>query len=102
MLTITATAVRIPLRVQPRSARARVAGLHGGVLKVHVMAPPLDGAANRAVIALLAGWLGVPRRSVAVVRGLSSRDKLVEIASDDPAELARRIAARVDIAQGAD
>ena len=57
------------MRVQPRSARDRVVGLHGGALKVQVTAPPVDGAANRAVIELLAEWLGVPRRAVAVVRG---------------------------------
>ena len=76
--------------------------MRGGVVRVHVTAPPVEGAANRAAIALLAEWLDVPRRSVAVVQGQAARDKLMEITSDDPAALARRIAARVDIAQGAD
>lgn len=93
MLTITASAVRVAVRVQPRSARDRVVGLHGGALKVQVAKPPVDGAANQAVIELLAEWLGVPRRSVAIVQGKSRRDKVVEVASDDPVGLARQIQA---------
>ena len=98
MLTITATAVRIAVRVQPRAGRDRVVGAHGGALKVQVSAPPVEGAANQAVIIVLAEWLGVPRRSVAVLRGHSGRDKLIEIVSDDPQALAIAIADRVDIA----
>ena len=98
MLTITATAVRIAVRVQPRAGRDRVVGAHGGALKVQVSAPPVEGAANQAVIIVLAEWLGVPRRSVAVLRGYSGRDKLIEIVSDDPQALAIAIADRVDIA----
>ena len=88
--------------MQPRSARDQVVGAHGGVLKVQVTAPPVDGAGNRAVIALLAEWLGVPRRAVAVRRGQTARDKLVEVVSDDPPALARLIAGRVDNQSGAD
>lgn len=95
-VTVTATAVRISVRVQPRSARARVLGVHGGSLKVQVTAPPHAGAANRALVDLLAEWLDVPRRSVAVLRGQSAREKLVEVVSDDPQALARLIATRVD------
>lgn len=76
--------------------------MHAGVLKVQVTAPPVDGAGNRAVVDLLADWLGVPRRSVVVLRGQSARDKLVEVASDDPEGLARIIAGRVDNPKGAD
>ncbi len=95
MLTVTATAVRIAVRVQPRSSRDRVVGPHAGALKVRVTAPPVEGAANQAVIELLAEWLAVPRRSVAIVQGQSGRDKVVEVASDDPAGLARCIEAAV-------
>jgi hypothetical protein len=93
VLTVTPRGVRIALRVQPRSARARVVGRHGAAVKVQVTAPPVDGAANQAVIDLLAGWLGVPRRALAIVQGQAGRDKVIEVASDDPAALARRIEA---------
>jgi uncharacterized protein (TIGR00251 family) len=96
VLTTTPSAVRIALRVQPRSAHDRVAGRHGDRLKLQVTAPPVEGAANAAVIALVARWIGVPRRTVTIAQGQAGRDKLVEVASDDPQTLARRIEALVD------
>jgi uncharacterized protein YggU (UPF0235/DUF167 family) len=80
-------------------------GVHGGALKVQVNAPPVEGAANRALIEVLAEWLDVPRRALSVVQGSTRRDKVVEVSSDDPAGLARRIedaAGRVDKPRGAD
>ena len=90
------------MRVQPRASRTRVVGVQGGVLKLQVTAAPVDGKANQAVVALLADWLGVPPRTVAVVRGATARDKLVEVTSPDPQGLAAAIGARVDIQKGAD
>lgn len=91
MLTVAAGAVRLAVRVQPRASRDRVVGRHGDALRVQVSAPPVEGQANQAVEDLLATWLGIPRRTVSVLRGHSARDKLVEIASDDPVGLAARI-----------
>lgn len=54
-------------------------GLHGAALKVRLQAPPVEGAANDALVALLAERLGVPRRAVRVVAGAASRAKTVEI-----------------------
>ena len=93
MLTLTPHSVRIRVRVQPRSARDRVVGPHAGALKLQVTAPPVDGAANQAATDLVAAWLSVPRRAVRVAQGDSSRDKLLEVSSDDPADLMRRIEA---------
>jgi uncharacterized protein (TIGR00251 family) len=105
-LTVTPGSVRITVRVQPRSARDRVVGVYAGALKVQVTAPPVEGAANQAVVDLLAAWLRVPRRAVSVIRGQSSRDKVLEIASGDPAAMAQRIeralAGCVDNPEGAD
>jgi uncharacterized protein (TIGR00251 family) len=95
VLSTTATAVRIALRVQPRAAHARIAGVRDGRLKVQVTAPPVDGAANDAVVALIAAWIGVPRRTVRVIAGLTAREKVVEIASASPSELGARVAARL-------
>lgn len=93
MLTLTTTGVRIAVRVQPRAARTRVVGRQGAALRVQVTAPPVGGAANAAVVELLAGWLGVPRRTVALVHGVSGRDKVIAVDAADPAALAARIAA---------
>ena len=67
------------MRVIPRARRDELAGERDGRLLVRVTAPPVDGKANAAVCALLAGALGVPRGAVQVVRGETLRDKLVRI-----------------------
>jgi uncharacterized protein (TIGR00251 family) len=71
--------VRFDVRVQPRARRTELAGLHGTALKVRVQAPPVDGAANAAVVALLADRLDVARSRVRVVAGMTSRTKVVEV-----------------------
>ena len=67
------------VHVQPRASRSEVVGTHGAALKVRLLAPPVDGAANDALVALLAKELGVPRRDVRIVQGATSRAKVVEI-----------------------
>lgn len=71
--------IRFAVRVQPRAARSEIAGLQGDALKVRLSAPPVDGAANAALVELLAEALGVPRRCVRVVSGARSRGKVVEV-----------------------
>jgi hypothetical protein len=95
VLTLTAAGVRVAVRVQPRAGRSRVVGAHGGALKLQVAAAPVDGAANDAVVMLLADWLDVRRRAVSVVQGQRGRDKLIEVAAADPAGLAARIRRRL-------
>jgi uncharacterized protein (TIGR00251 family) len=72
-------AVRFPVRVQPRASRSEIAGVHGDALKVRLAAPPVDGAANVALVDLIADALGVPKRAVRILAGASSRGKLVEV-----------------------
>jgi uncharacterized protein (TIGR00251 family) len=71
--------VRFHVRVQPRASRNEITGALGGALKVRLQAPPVDGAANDALVAFLAEVLGVPKRGVRIVSGLSSRAKLIEV-----------------------
>jgi uncharacterized protein len=73
------TVVRVAVHVQPRASRSEIVGLHGAALKVRLQAPPVDGAANEALVALLSERLGVPRRAVRVVSGATSREKTVEV-----------------------
>jgi uncharacterized protein len=72
--------VRFAIHVQPRARRPGVDGTHGAALRVRVGAAPVDGAANEAVVAVLAGALGVPKRNVTIVSGQSARAKVVEVA----------------------
>ena len=71
--------IRLRVHVQPRASRSEVVGTHGTALKVRVHAPPVEGAANDAVIDLLSAQLGVPRRAVRIVAGATSRAKTVDI-----------------------
>lgn len=79
----------ISVHAQPGAKKSAVAGLHGEALKVRVSAPPVEGKANEALIALVAKALGLPRRAVSIVKGDSSREKLLLIADPaaDPARL---------------
>ena len=70
--------VRFSVRVQPRASRSEVAGIQQGALKVRLQAPPVDGAANEALVDFLADSLDVPRRMIRIVSGESSRSKVVE------------------------
>lgn len=79
-LTVTpvGSGVRFEVRVQPRASRNEVAGIYGTALKIRLSAPPVEGAANDALVEYLAELLGVPRRKVTIISGLSSRQKTVQ------------------------
>ena len=70
-----------PVKVQPKASRDQVVGYRGGVLQLRVSAPPDKGRANAAVVALLADALGVAKFRVRIVRGQSSRDKVLAVES---------------------
>lgn len=71
----TGEGVYLALKVQPRASRNSVRDLVGNELKVCVTAPPVDSAANEAVVELIAELLGVSRATVQLVRGNTSRHK---------------------------
>jgi uncharacterized protein (TIGR00251 family) len=79
--------VRFAIHVRPGSRRDHVGGRHGDALVVAVRARAVDGAANAAVVDVLAAALGVHRRDVAIVGGQRSRAKVVEVVGVDPALL---------------
>jgi hypothetical protein len=83
--------VEIAIRVTPRAARSAIDGVDDeGRLCLHITAPPVDGAANEAIIALLAAELGVRRSCVAIVSGTTSRHKRVRLAGVSRAALLTR------------
>ncbi len=76
--------VVVTVRLTPRSSRDAIEGVTGeGVIRARVTAPPVDGAANAALIKLVARSLGVPRSRVSLVGGASSRVKRLRIAGVD-------------------
>ena len=88
MITATNDGVVIDVRVIPRAGRSGLAGMRDGALLVRLTAPPVEGAANEELIAVLAKALGVPKRAVTIVAGERSRAKRVAVAgiSRDAAE----------------
>lgn len=91
-----ATPLRLRIHLQPRAARTQIVGRHGEALKVQVHAPPVGGAANAALVDLLAQVLGLPRRAIRILHGATGRDKLVEVECPDPAACLAQLSARVD------
>jgi uncharacterized protein len=83
------------LRVQPRAARSAIVGWRvDGTLALRVTAPPVEGAANAAVCAVLADALGVPMTAVVLARGARGRDKLVRVAGLTLDEVKARLASK--------
>ena len=72
-------AVRLAVRLTPRGGVDRVDAVLAGVLHVRVAAAPVDGAANEALIRLIAEAVAVPRSAVRLVRGTQGRHKIVEV-----------------------
>jgi uncharacterized protein (TIGR00251 family) len=70
----------VQVHVVPRASATAVAGRHGDGIRIRVAAPPVDGAANEALVRFMAKRLGVSRGAVTIARGLSSRSKTVTIA----------------------
>ncbi|MGZ9277136.1 MAG: DUF167 domain-containing protein [Candidatus Limnocylindrales bacterium] len=78
------TDVRFAVRLMPRGGADRVEGVVDGVLRARVSAPAVDGAANNALVRLLADELGLAQRDVRIVAGASGRQKLVVLDGVDP------------------
>jgi len=83
--------VRLLVRVIPRASRSALAGVRDGRLIVRVTTPPVDGAANDAVLELLSTALGVPRRAVSLLAGDTHREKTVVVAGVTELVVRRRL-----------
>jgi uncharacterized protein (TIGR00251 family) len=84
-------AITFDVQVVPRASRDRLGPVHGDRLKVQLTAPPVDGAANDALVQLVAKTLGRPRGDVAIVRGHTGRKKTVRVAGSTRDALYSRI-----------
>ncbi len=83
----------LQVRVVPRASRTTLTHGQAGGLRAYLTAPPVDGAANRALVALLAAKLHLPKRSFDIVRGERGRNKVVAVHGCNQAELDRRVRA---------
>ena len=79
------------VRVQPRAKRNAIVAEMGDALKIALTAPPVEGKANQACIAFLAEVLDVPRSSVTIAAGDSSRNKLIRVSGITAAQVELRL-----------
>jgi len=90
-LTTNDAGIFLAVKLLPRAARNEIGPALGNELKIKVTAPPVEGAANLALIHFLAETLGCPRSAVQIVRGQASRHKTVAIAGMSAAEALARL-----------
>ncbi|MFB3119104.1 MAG: DUF167 domain-containing protein, partial [Stenotrophomonas maltophilia] len=74
-----------------RASRNAISGMRAGILRIRVTAPPVDGQANAAAIALLAQALDLPKSAIRLVRGASSREKTLAVESMSQEEVNQRL-----------
>jgi uncharacterized protein len=84
-------AVAFAVKVHPRAKKNAITGELGDALKVSLTAPPIDGKANQACIEFFANLLKLPRSSVTIASGKTSRTKIIHIAGLSAEEVRRRI-----------
>lgn len=71
--------ITLKIKVEPRSSRKGISGVVGDAIKIKVNAPPVGGAANEELIEVLSEEFGIKKTSIKILRGMSSRNKVVEI-----------------------
>jgi uncharacterized protein (TIGR00251 family) len=79
------------VRVVPRAKKTEIAGVQGGALKVRVTAPPVEGAANKALLNFLADILQVRQNQLEIAAGTTSQQKMVCVIGLSPPEVERRL-----------
>jgi uncharacterized protein (TIGR00251 family) len=85
--------VLLSVKVQPRASKNEIGGVLGEELRIKVTAPPVDAAANEALIRLLAETLDCPRSRVELVRGHTARHKIIKLHGLVAAEVAEKLTA---------
>jgi len=100
---VTADGIVLRVHLQPRASHNRFLGLHGEAVKIALTAPPVDGAANAALLELLTTTLHLPRTACVLQAGEKSRNKRVLIRTSTPERLLQQLAElflRVDKKRG--
>lgn len=82
--------ITLTLHIQPGAKKTEVAGLFGDALKIRLAAPPVDGKANKALIDFVADRLSLPKSSVILKSGQTSRRKMLEVVAA-PGDAAQRL-----------
>lgn len=85
--------IRLEVKAKPKAKKSRIVALEGGTVEVALAAPPVDGAANEELVRFLSEVLSIPKRSITLLRGQSSRTKLLSITGLAPSDLTSRLLA---------
>jgi len=86
-----ADGVLLSIKLQPRASRNEIGDTLGTELRIKVTAPPVDAAANEALVRLLADTLDCPKSQILLLRGHTSRHKTIKIAGLKPEEIVNRL-----------
>lgn len=95
-ITETAKGVTFSIKVHPRARKNAITGVIGDALKLALTAPPIEGRANHAVIEFFAELFEIPRSSVTIASGETSRNKQVRITGLTRAAVATRLSECLD------
>ncbi len=79
----TGDGVQIEIKVEPRSSKKRISGVMDNILKVKLTAPPVGNAANEQLIELISKETGIKKSSIRIIKGLTSKRKIIEIKGVD-------------------
>ncbi len=71
--------MKLKIKVIPKARKKMIKTGNDGVIRVYLNSPPADGKANKELIQYLSGELSIPKTSITIIRGASSRDKILEI-----------------------
>ena len=82
---------RLPLKVTPNAGRNEITGFSDGVLHVKIATPPVKGKANREIIDFLGKVLGVSRSSIGIVKGATSRNKVIAVEGMTQDEILKKL-----------
>lgn len=85
--------VYLAVKIQPRASQNKIGEAMGAELKIQVTAPPVDAAANEALLRFLAEQLDCPRGSIQLVKGHTSRHKVLFVRGLDAATIEQRLSA---------
>lgn len=86
-------AVRFEVHARPRAKKSKVVGERGDAVEIALAAPPVEGAANEELVRFVGKVLGLPKRDVVLVRGDTSREKLVAVRGLSVADVEARLRA---------
>ena len=90
-MTILESETKIPVRIHPNAARNEVMGITDGILQVRISAPPVKGKANKELIDFLSQLLGVSKSRLSIIKGHTSRNKVIAVDGLSREELLKQL-----------